>query len=291
MSRALSSSDGVPPIGDRKSSCQGHEPVGGEPAGDVLDVRVEAAVLMHHQHRWQLAGGTRRPHQIAPQRRGALANRDGLRRHARIVGRDQRRGCRVGAKHDECGRRGRGAAGEFGKAAHEDPPVEATMGELVVEIDDFLLHGHPPGPVDPTPSLDYRGWAVRTAPGLAGSHSRDAPAALELGPSGTICPDADSITEPIARGSGGAQEVNPDVKFTVSFIGSWYDPPKAKAAALAMIDQGSDMLYAERFGVSNAAKERGVKAIGNVIDTEEQHPDTVVASALWHMEPSLCPTP
>ena len=85
----------------------------------------------------------------------------------------------------------------------------------------------------------------------------------------------------------GASEVNPDVKFTVSFIGSWYDPPKAKESAFAMIDQGADMLYAERFGVSDAAKERGVKAIGNVIDTQEQYPGTVVASALWHMEPSI----
>lgn len=85
----------------------------------------------------------------------------------------------------------------------------------------------------------------------------------------------------------GAKEVNPEVKFTVTFIGSWYDPPKAKEAAFAMIDQGADVLYAERFGVSDAAKERGVKAIGNVIDTQDQYPGTVVASALWHMEPTI----
>ena len=85
----------------------------------------------------------------------------------------------------------------------------------------------------------------------------------------------------------GAKEANPDAAFTVSFIGSWYDPPKAKEAAFAMIDSGVDMLYAERFGVSDAAKERGVKAIGNVIDTQADYPGTVVASALWHMEPSV----
>ena len=28
-------------------------------------------------------------------------------------------------------------------------------------------------------------------------------------------------------------------------------------------------------------------AIGNVIDTQEEYPDTVVASALWHFEPTL----
>ncbi|PZO80572.1 MAG: BMP family ABC transporter substrate-binding protein [Mesorhizobium amorphae] len=85
----------------------------------------------------------------------------------------------------------------------------------------------------------------------------------------------------------GVSSVNPDAKFLVSFINSWYDPPKAKETAFAMIEQGADVMYAERFGVSDAAKERGIKAIGNVIDTAEQYPGTVIASALWHMEPSI----
>lgn len=85
----------------------------------------------------------------------------------------------------------------------------------------------------------------------------------------------------------GALSVNPDVKFLVTFINSWYDPPKAKEAAFAMIDKGADILYAERFGVSDAAKERGIKAIGNVIDTAGDYPGTILASALWHMEPTI----
>ncbi|OJU05870.1 MAG: BMP family ABC transporter substrate-binding protein [Rhizobium sp. 63-7] len=85
----------------------------------------------------------------------------------------------------------------------------------------------------------------------------------------------------------GVLSVNPDAKFLVSFINSWYDPPKAKETAFAMIEKGADVMYAERFGVSDAAKEKGVKAIGNVIDTSEQYPGTVIASALWHMEPSI----
>ena len=84
----------------------------------------------------------------------------------------------------------------------------------------------------------------------------------------------------------GAKEVNPKVEFSVSFINSWFDPPKAKEAAFAMIDKGADVMYAERFGVSDAAKEKGKLAIGNVINTQAQYPDTVVASALWHFEPS-----
>lgn len=85
----------------------------------------------------------------------------------------------------------------------------------------------------------------------------------------------------------GAKEVNPKVEFSVSFINSWFDPPKAKEASFAMIDKGADVMYAERFGVSDAAKEKGKLAIGNVINTQEQYPDTVVASALWNMEPSI----
>ncbi|MEI8327039.1 MAG: BMP family protein [Betaproteobacteria bacterium] len=85
----------------------------------------------------------------------------------------------------------------------------------------------------------------------------------------------------------GAKEVDPKVEFSVSFINSWFDPPKAKEAAFAMIDKGADVLYAERFGVSDAAKEKGKLAIGNVINTQAQYPDTVVASALWKMEPSI----
>ena len=85
----------------------------------------------------------------------------------------------------------------------------------------------------------------------------------------------------------GAKEVNPKTEFTVTFINSWFDPPKAKEATFAMIDKGADVLYAERFGVSDAAKEKGKLAIGNVINTQPQYPDTVVASALWDMAPTI----
>jgi basic membrane lipoprotein Med (substrate-binding protein (PBP1-ABC) superfamily) len=85
----------------------------------------------------------------------------------------------------------------------------------------------------------------------------------------------------------GVKETRPDATFQVSFIGSWFDPPKAKETAFAMIEAGADMMYAERFGVSDAAKERGVLAIGNVIDTQPDYPETVIVSALWHFEPTM----
>jgi basic membrane lipoprotein Med (substrate-binding protein (PBP1-ABC) superfamily) len=50
----------------------------------------------------------------------------------------------------------------------------------------------------------------------------------------------------------GAKEVNNKVRCKFSFIGSFFDPPKAKEAALAQIEAGADVLYAERFGVIEA---------------------------------------
>jgi basic membrane lipoprotein Med (substrate-binding protein (PBP1-ABC) superfamily) len=85
----------------------------------------------------------------------------------------------------------------------------------------------------------------------------------------------------------GVKSVNPDTEFMVTFINSWYDPPKAKEAAFAMIDKGADIMYAERFGVSDAAKERGILAVGNVIDTAADYPGTILGSALWHMEATI----
>jgi basic membrane lipoprotein Med (substrate-binding protein (PBP1-ABC) superfamily) len=87
----------------------------------------------------------------------------------------------------------------------------------------------------------------------------------------------------------GARSVNPDVQFKVSFIGSWYDPPKAKEFAFAQVESGVDVLYAERAGVVDAAREKSIIAFGNVNDMNQQEngTDVVVASALWHMENAL----
>jgi len=87
----------------------------------------------------------------------------------------------------------------------------------------------------------------------------------------------------------GARSVNPKVEFKVSFIGSWYDPPKAKEFAYAQVEAGVDVLYAERAGVVDAAREKGIIAFGNVNDMnkEENGTDVVVTSALWHMESAI----
>lgn len=85
----------------------------------------------------------------------------------------------------------------------------------------------------------------------------------------------------------GAKGVNKAVKCKFSFIGSFFDPPKAKEAAIAQIEAGVDVIYAERFGVVEAAKERGIAAIGNMSDQTGLGPDTVVTSVVWDMWPTV----
>lgn len=83
----------------------------------------------------------------------------------------------------------------------------------------------------------------------------------------------------------GARSVDPSIQYKINFIGSWYDPPKAKEAAFAQIETGVDILYAERAGVVDAARDKKILAFGNVNDMnkEENGTDVVVASALWDM--------
>src|SRR4051812_10336186 len=85
----------------------------------------------------------------------------------------------------------------------------------------------------------------------------------------------------------GACEVNPDIKKKVAFIGSFFDPPKAKEAAVAQIDAGVDVIYAERFGVIEAAAERKILAMSNMSDQSSLAPDTVVTGPVWDMYPTV----
>jgi basic membrane protein A len=85
----------------------------------------------------------------------------------------------------------------------------------------------------------------------------------------------------------GAKQANPDVKTKVTFIGSFFDPPKAKEAALAQIDAGVDVIYAERFGVIEAAAERKILAISNMSDQSSLAPDTVITGPVWDMYPTV----
>lgn len=85
----------------------------------------------------------------------------------------------------------------------------------------------------------------------------------------------------------GVKRTNPEARHIVSFIGTFFDPPKAREAALAQIDSGADILFGERIGTADAAQERDVLAIGSLIDYTPRYPETIFANALWFFRPLM----
>jgi basic membrane lipoprotein Med (substrate-binding protein (PBP1-ABC) superfamily) len=85
----------------------------------------------------------------------------------------------------------------------------------------------------------------------------------------------------------GAKDTIPSIHFKAAYIGSFFDPPKAKEATIAMADQGVDVVFAERIGVIEAAAERRMLAIGNMTDQSKINPDVVVTSVMWDPYPII----
>jgi basic membrane protein A and related proteins len=85
----------------------------------------------------------------------------------------------------------------------------------------------------------------------------------------------------------GVKDYNEDAVVYVTFINSWFDPAEAKEAALAQIEQGADLLYAERFGVIEAAAENDIWAFGQMTDQNDLAPDSVISSAVWNLTPTF----
>lgn len=85
----------------------------------------------------------------------------------------------------------------------------------------------------------------------------------------------------------GVTEMRPDATFLTGFIGTFFDPPKAREAGLAQIDAGADILFGERIGTADAAKEKGIRSVGSLIDYTPRYPATVFANAMWYFRPIL----
>lgn len=83
----------------------------------------------------------------------------------------------------------------------------------------------------------------------------------------------------------GAEAVDPEIEVLLTWIGSWFDPPKTKEAAIAQVEQGADVLSAQAVGVIDAAVEKEVLAIGAVSDQNHLGPDAVLTSVLWDLGP------
>lgn len=83
-----------------------------------------------------------------------------------------------------------------------------------------------------------------------------------------------------------AQEYDPSIKVTKTYVNSWEDIQKGKETALAMAEAGSDLIFCSAnqvgLGSIDAAKQKGIKAIGYISPQNEVAPETVISSVTYN---------
>lgn len=83
-----------------------------------------------------------------------------------------------------------------------------------------------------------------------------------------------------------AQVIDPSIKVTKTYVNSWEDIQKGKETALAMAEAGADVIFcsANQVGLGSieAAKSKGVKAIGYISPQNDVAPDTVISSVTYN---------
>ena len=106
----------------------------------------------------------------------------------------------------------------------------------------------------------------------------------KLGVVGTF--PADDVNDEINAYFAGARSVRPDIKQTVSFIESWYDPGKAAEMTSAQIATGADIIFslANNF---TACEDAGILCFGNFADESPYSPTTIVSSAMAVWDPDI----
>jgi basic membrane lipoprotein Med (substrate-binding protein (PBP1-ABC) superfamily) len=168
----------------------------------------------------------------------------------------------------------------FGDAFGNEDAVRAVAADYP---DIAFVFGSGVGPTEPNVSV-FDNWIHEPAY-LAGMIAGGVTQTDVLGVVGGYpVPEVNRIVNAFIAG---AQETNPDVEVKVTFLNSWFDPAAAKEAALAQVGAAADVLFAERFGVIEAAQERELVAIGNMSDQQSLAPDTVVTSVTWNMVPTV----
>lgn len=164
-------------------------------------------------------------------------------------------------------------------------PYEDDVRALAAEHSDvqFVFGSGEVRPVDPNFSV-FDNWlqdpaylAGMLAGGVTKSGTIGVVAAMPI-------PEVNRIVNAFIKGVG---ETNGSATVKVTFINSFFDPTAAKQAALAQVAQGADVLFAERDGVIEAAKEKNLPVIGMMIDQKDEAPKNVMTSLVWDMRPTV----
>ena len=84
-----------------------------------------------------------------------------------------------------------------------------------------------------------------------------------------------------------AKSVNPNVKFKIVWVNTWFDPGKEADAAGALIDQGADVImqHTDSPAAMTIAEEKGIFAFGQASDMKQFGPNARLSSIIDHWAP------
>ncbi len=85
----------------------------------------------------------------------------------------------------------------------------------------------------------------------------------------------------------GAKAVNPNVKFKVVWVSSWFDPGKEADAAKALTDQGADVLFQHTDSPApmKLAEQQGIYAVGQASDMKAYGPNAQLTAIMDNWTP------
>jgi len=84
----------------------------------------------------------------------------------------------------------------------------------------------------------------------------------------------------------GVRSANPQAKVTVVWTQSWYDPPKEREAAEALLDKGADVIaqHQDTPAAQQAAEKRGKWSVGYNTDMSAFAPKAHLTAPIWRWE-------
>lgn len=98
---------------------------------------------------------------------------------------------------------------------------------------------------------------------------------------------ANDVNDQINAYRAGAQSVNENVKMKLTFIESWYDPPKATESTLAQAAAGADVVYQMAGEIFKACEDAKIFCFSKYRDYSSMSPSTVLSGTVLNWDPGL----
>jgi basic membrane protein A and related proteins len=95
---------------------------------------------------------------------------------------------------------------------------------------------------------------------------------------------ADDANDQINAFFAGAKSMDPSIKGKVTFIQSWYDPPKSMSATVAQVAAGADFIY-QLAPAYEGCLAKQIGCFGNFADMSPSAPEAIVSSTITGWDP------